>query len=71
MSPLLNSNSAADIAELWLRESLFDNKLVIRVGKTVPTFDFNNVSRPGIHTMPASIANASRPSTSDKEEICR
>jgi porin len=32
--------------ELWLRQSLFDNKLVIRVGKTVPTFDFNNVSRP-------------------------
>jgi porin len=32
--------------ELWLRQSLFDHKLVVRVGKTVPSYDFNNVSRP-------------------------
>ncbi len=32
--------------ELWWRQRLFDDKLVIRVGKTVPTQDFNNVSRP-------------------------
>jgi porin len=32
--------------ELWWRQSLFAGKLVIRVGKTVPTYDFNNVSRP-------------------------
>ena len=31
--------------ELWWRQSLFANKLVIRVGKTVPTYDFGNVSR--------------------------
>lgn len=31
--------------ELWWRQSLFADKLVIRVGKTVPTYDFNNVSR--------------------------
>jgi porin len=32
--------------ELWWRQSLFAGKLVIRAGKTVPTYDFNNVSRP-------------------------
>ena len=32
--------------QLWWRQSLFADKLVIRVGKTVPTYDFNNVSRP-------------------------
>ncbi len=38
--------SAPDgLCELWWRQSIFNDKLVIRVGKTVPTFDFNNVSR--------------------------
>ena len=32
--------------QLWWRQSWFADKLVIRVGKTVPTIDFNNVSRP-------------------------
>lgn len=32
--------------ELWWRQSLFHDKLVIRVGKSVPTYDFNNVSMP-------------------------
>jgi porin len=31
--------------ELWWRQSLFEGKIVIRVGKTVPTYDFNNVTR--------------------------
>lgn len=31
--------------ELWWRQSLFAEKLVIRVGKTTPTNDFNNVTR--------------------------
>ena len=31
--------------ELWWRQSMFADKLVIRLGKTVPTYDFNNVSR--------------------------
>jgi porin len=34
-----------ELYELWWRQSLFADKLVIRVGKTVPTYDFNNVSR--------------------------
>ena len=39
--PLLRTQ----LYELWWRQSLFADKLVIRVGKTVPTYDFNNVSR--------------------------
>lgn len=35
-----------ELYELWYRQKLFDDKLVIRIGKTVPTLDFNNVSRP-------------------------
>jgi porin len=35
-----------ELYELWWRQRLFDDKLVIRVGKSVPTYDFNNVSRP-------------------------
>jgi len=32
--------------ELWWRQRLFSDKLTIRVGKTVQTYDFGNVSRP-------------------------
>lgn len=32
--------------QIWYRQELFDKKLVLRIGKTVPTLDFNNVSRP-------------------------
>ncbi|MGB6555695.1 MAG: carbohydrate porin [Candidatus Binataceae bacterium] len=35
-----------ELYELWWRQRLFDDKLVIRVGKMVTTSDFNNVSRP-------------------------
>jgi porin len=35
-----------ELYELWWRQELFDNKLVIRIGKSVPPADFNNVSRP-------------------------
>jgi porin len=34
-----------ELYELWWRQSLFAEKLVIRVGKTTPTNDFNNVTR--------------------------
>ncbi len=33
------------LCELWWRQTLFDDKIVIRVGKTIPTYDFNNVTR--------------------------
>ncbi len=36
----------SQLYELWWRQRLFDDKLIIRIGKTVPTFDFNNVVRP-------------------------
>jgi porin len=32
--------------ELWWRQSFFSDKLVVRIGKTVPTYDFGNVVRP-------------------------
>jgi porin len=35
-----------ELYELWWRQSFFSNKLVVRIGKTVPTYDFGNVVRP-------------------------
>lgn len=35
-----------ELYQLWVRQTFFDDKLIIRIGKTVPTFDFNNVVRP-------------------------
>ncbi len=35
-----------ELYELWWRQSLFADRLVVRVGKTVPTEDFGNVLRP-------------------------
>jgi len=40
--PLVRS----ELYQLWWRQSLFDEKVVIRIGKSVPTYDFNNVGRP-------------------------
>jgi porin len=40
--PLVRS----ELYQLWWRQSLFDEKLVVRIGKSVPTYDFNNVTRP-------------------------
>jgi porin len=40
--PLVRS----ELYQLWWRQSLFDEKLVVRIGKSVPTYDFNNVARP-------------------------
>ena len=36
----------SQLNQLWWRQRLFDDKLIVRVGKTVPVFDFNNVLRP-------------------------
>jgi porin len=35
--------SRAELYELWFRQEFFDKKLVVRIGKSVPTYDFNNV----------------------------
>ena len=37
--------SRAELYQLWFRQEFFDKKLVIRMGKSVPTYDFNNVVR--------------------------
>ena len=34
-----------ELYELWWRQTLFADKLIIRAGKTTPTADFNNVTR--------------------------
>lgn len=36
----------SELYQLWYRQSLFDDKIIFRIGKMVPTFDFNNVVRP-------------------------
>ncbi len=36
----------SELYQLWWRQELFDRKLIIRVGKMVPTADFNDVLRP-------------------------
>lgn len=36
----------SELYQLWYRQELFDKKIVFRIGKTVPTFDFNNVIKP-------------------------
>ncbi len=40
--------------QLWYRQSLFDDKLIIRIGQMVPTYDFNNVIKPVPGTEPAA-----------------
>ena len=41
-SPLNRS----ELYELWYRQEFFNNKFVIRIGKIVPSYDFNNVIKP-------------------------
>ena len=36
----------SELYQVWCRQSLFGDKLIFRIGKVVPTFDFNNVTRP-------------------------
>jgi porin len=35
-----------ELYQLWYRQSFFNDKLIFRIGKTVPTYDFNNVVKP-------------------------
>lgn len=35
-----------ELYELWWRQMFFRNRLVVRIGKMVPTYDFDNVVRP-------------------------
>ncbi|MEO8824903.1 MAG: carbohydrate porin [Chthoniobacterales bacterium] len=36
----------SELYQLWVRQSFFDDHLIIRVGKSVPNYDFGNVARP-------------------------
>lgn len=36
----------AELYQLWYRQALCDNRLIVRIGKSVPTYDFGNVSKP-------------------------
>ena len=35
-----------ELYQAWYRQKLFDDRLIFRIGRMVPTYDFNNVSRP-------------------------
>jgi porin len=35
--------SRSELYELWFRQEFLDKKLIVRIGKSVPTYDFNNV----------------------------
>jgi porin len=36
----------SELYQLWLKQDFFDEKASIRVGKTIPIYHFNNVSKP-------------------------
>jgi len=36
----------SELYQLWYRQSLFDDRVIFRIGKQAPNFDFNNVVRP-------------------------
>jgi len=35
-----------ELYQLWYRQSMFDDRLIVRIGKSVPTYDFGNVVKP-------------------------
>ncbi|MHC5542623.1 carbohydrate porin, partial [Singulisphaera rosea] len=37
--------SRSELYQLWFRQEFFDKKFIFRIGKSVPTYDFNNVLR--------------------------
>lgn len=44
--PAIPPFNRSELYQLWFRQELFDNRLIVRVGKSVPTLDFNNVVKP-------------------------
>jgi len=36
----------SELYQLWYRQTLFDDRVIFRIGKMVPTYDFDNVARP-------------------------
>jgi porin len=49
-----------ELYQLWWRQEFFDGKLIVRIGKSAPTFDFDNVARP----VPTGDPTAAIPSVS-------
>ena len=43
----------SELYQLWYRHIFLDHRLIIRAGKSVPTYDFNNVIRPVTTSNPA------------------
>jgi porin len=58
--PVTAPLNRSELYQLWWRQEFFDGKLILRIGKTVPTIDFNSVVRP----VPESDPNASIPAVS-------
>ncbi len=50
----------SELYQAWYRQQLFDNRFNFRIGKVVPTYHFNNVSKP----VPTDDPTASIPSVS-------
>jgi porin len=44
----------SELYQAWYRQKFFDDKLIIRIGRTAPSYDFNNVCRPVV-TQDASL----------------
>lgn len=47
-----------ELYQLWFRQELIEDKLTVRIGKTVPTYDFGNVLRPVPTDDPAAVIPA-------------
>ena len=47
--PGLPPLNRSELYQLWYRQSLFQDKVILRIGKSIPTYDFTNVIR-SIHT---------------------
>ncbi len=45
-TPGPNPLTRSELYELWVRQEIFQGKLIVRVGKVTPTRDFGNVLRP-------------------------
>lgn len=50
----------SELYQLWVRQELFNKKVVVRIGKTIPNYDFNNVLKP----VPTTDQSLSIPSVS-------
>lgn len=52
--------SRSELYQYWYRQEFFDKKFILRIGKSVPIYDFNNVLRP----LPLEDSSQAIPATS-------